>query len=486
MSKKDIIMKRFSAVLAALLCFSPLAANAQGPHSYGLDVRDMDIADAARLLGDATGYSIVLDGAVPRMKITLRYSTADADSAIRIFAQTEGLVVTKTDRTLILVRAGDISTRNASAFATKTFVVRNADVNALAAALKSAVPNASISADPGDRLLLARGTPGDLDVIGESVAKFDNAPSTNGVHVVTVPTLGKPSDIVKSVSLPLNPSGTESLLPNDDNNTITLTGGDGFIARASQVITSFDKYGAQVEYDVRIAEYTPRNDSKKLGLLFGGVDLSNTQNAGTYETATTFLTTSLKVNATLDAMLSHDEATVIADPNITTQNNVAGTLDATEQYPIVTSTTSSGVVSQSVVYQPIGVRIVATPTIGADGSITTAIDASYSGILSFVGTYPVIGNRHATTKTRVRNGETIVIAGLVQSNSEHNVQALPYLSQIPLVGNFFKHAADTNTKSELLFFITPHIVGDSAMKFAPKSHGAEAAAAAQLQPGMNK
>jgi type II secretory pathway component GspD/PulD (secretin) len=479
-------VKRVVSLLLVLAAFAPAAVSADSPVRYGLDVRDVPIGDAARLLGDSTGYSIVLDGNVPPLRVTLRYTEPTADKAVDVFAQAEGLVENRVGSTIILVRAIDASLRDSAAMITLSLPVHNTDPAAIAGALKAAVPNAVVTPDVRDRLLLVRGTPGDVAVIEKSLAILDGT-SAQATRVVTIATKGKASEIARTLDAALTPTNGESVSPNDAAETVTLSGGDGFISRAAQLISGYDRYGVQVEYDVRIAEYTPTNDIKNFGVTFGGVSVGGTPTASTGETTTTFVTKAIAVNATLDALIQKNEAKVIADPTISTINNVPGLLDATEQYPIITSTTSLGTVSQTVQYTPIGVKISMTPSVGADGTITSAIDASYSGILSFQQSYPIIGNRHATTVRRVEDGQTIVIAGLVSSDDEHDVQSVPILSSIPLIGGLFKHLDETHVRSELYFFITPHIVGTrSDGGFPANSIGANAASAAAIPPASEK
>ncbi len=74
---------------------------------------------------------------------------------------------------------------------------------------------------------------------------------------------------------------------------------------------------------------------------------------------------------------------------------------------------------------------------------------------------PSIATRRAQTKLMVRDGGTAVIAGVYQTNDTNNQKRLPFLYQIPLVGNLFKNHDINSAHSELLIFITPRIVRNS-------------------------
>jgi type II secretory pathway component GspD/PulD (secretin) len=89
------------------------------------------------------------------------------------------------------------------------------------------------------------------------------------------------------------------------------------------------------------------------------------------------------------------------------------------------------------------------------------LNVSYSEITGFQDNYPIIGNREAQDTLRVRDGETIVLAGLFKDVDSETVTKFPILGDLPIVGSVFRDRARSRTRDEIIFIITPHLVRDS-------------------------
>jgi type II secretory pathway component GspD/PulD (secretin) len=95
------------------------------------------------------------------------------------------------------------------------------------------------------------------------------------------------------------------------------------------------------------------------------------------------------------------------------------------------------------------------------------LETDYSTIVNFVNNYPIIGTRKAQSTLRVRDGETIVIAGLFQDLDANTLSKVPFLADIPIVGELFKNRMSSHTRDEVVFLITPHLVPDTVLTSAP-------------------
>jgi type II secretory pathway component GspD/PulD (secretin) len=210
-----------------------------------------------------------------------------------------------------------------------------------------------------------------------------------------------------------------------------------------------------VRYDVRVTDVSP-SDTADVGILFGGLSLTAQPTPGSASTA--FLTNSLALNATINALITRGEASILAQPTLSTLNNAQASLLVGQQFPIVYFDARTG--TQQVQFVDIGVNLTVTPTIGSDGAITTDLHTDYSTIVNFVNNYPVIGTRKAQSTLRVRDGETIVIAGLFQDLDASTLSKVPFLADIPVVGELFKNRMRSHTRDEVVFLITPHLVPD--------------------------
>jgi len=159
----------------------------------------------------------------------------------------------------------------------------------------------------------------------------------------------------------------------------------------------------------------------------------------------------------LSAMESRGVGKVLSEPKGVTQNNEKLTVKQGQKIPIQTT------VNNTVSIQLIDVvlRLEVTPQITAEGTVfmdvtveNTQID---TGIPRINGT-PALDTQSTETKVLINDGGTVVIGGVVVSNQTTNIQQVPLLGSVPLIGNLFKRTTVNVTSQELLFFVTPRIL----------------------------
>lgn len=178
------------------------------------------------------------------------------------------------------------------------------------------------------------------------------------------------------------------------------------------------------------------------------------------------VTNNYLLNATITAAASQGKAKVLSDPKIATLNNQPANINVTTQIPYVTSNVSStGVQTQSVTYVTTGIQLTVTPSINADGRILLVINPSVSqpSVTAAGSTQtgaPAIDSRNANTTVLVRDGETIVIGGLINDTMQETIAKIPLLGDIPILGWLFKKKSKTRVRNELLIFVTTRILAD--------------------------
>ena len=173
-------------------------------------------------------------------------------------------------------------------------------------------------------------------------------------------------------------------------------------------------------------------------------------------------------NATFRALATAGHVEVLSRPSILARNNQMASINLGQSVPIITGTTYSVNIGQinTVTYTSIGITLQVTPFITADNnvemivtpSITSLADKSLwvttsPGILS-----PVFNQRTADTVVVVPSGETVVIGGLMQDTKSKAENKIPLLGDIPVLGALFRHRTSDNEKTELVIFLTPHVV----------------------------
>jgi type II secretory pathway component GspD/PulD (secretin) len=260
----------------------------------------------------------------------------------------------------------------------------------------------------------------------------------------------KPSEAIKELKGAIPEA---SIVADDRSNTVVVTGNAELLATARALVSSVDQPGRQVMFEVRVTDVKPVDDSANVGIQFGGTGFG----AGAVAQFPFAITKStLAINAQINALVQNGHAQILATPRIATLNNREATLLVGETYPIVTVNQQSGF--PTVTNVNVGVQLRVTPTIGDDGVITAEIHPEYSEIIGFDATFPIIANRKVDATLRVRDGETIVLGGLFQDTSSETISKLPFLGDIPILGQFFKNKATARQRDEVVFLITPHIL----------------------------
>jgi type IV pilus assembly protein PilQ len=156
-------------------------------------------------------------------------------------------------------------------------------------------------------------------------------------------------------------------------------------------------------------------------------------------------------------------AEVIARPKIVTMDNKKAVIRQGEKYPYVVRD-DDGQLSTEL--KDIELVLEVTPRIAFDGSVNMEILVKRNAIGSIVNSLgdPSIASREAQTEVLVRNGETSVIGGIIEEEERMNIQRVPFLGKLPVIGFLFSGKTQDRAKKELLIFITPQVLEPVAMK----------------------
>ena len=149
------------------------------------------------------------------------------------------------------------------------------------------------------------------------------------------------------------------------------------------------------------------------------------------------------------------------------RNSQQATILVGQYVPLVSSVSYNGLTGTPVSafnYQRVGIILQVTPFINSSGMVEMIVSPQISQLsdqsvtVSAGVSIPVIDTRSADTVVVTPDGQTVIIGGLMQNQKTQTESKVPLLGDIPLLGNLFKRKIKTNTKTELLIFLTPHIV----------------------------
>lgn len=240
-------------------------------------------------------------------------------------------------------------------------------------------------------------------------------------------------------------------------NALIVRGKDSDIVEVKKLLAVIDKLAPQILIESRVVEIS-QSDSLRLGVSYGN-------GTAKFITDKTTKKTSLAdaVTTTLNALAADGRANVIANPRIATLDNQEALINIGSRIPYAVPVSSGTAATQwAVEYIDAGVKLKITPQLGAEGYISTFIQPEVSSISEWrttaAGEFPVISTRNASATVRVKDGETIVIGGLMSESARENISRVPILGHFPLVGFLFQNKAIEKEKTEIVFLITPHVI----------------------------
>jgi general secretion pathway protein D len=178
-------------------------------------------------------------------------------------------------------------------------------------------------------------------------------------------------------------------------------------------------------------------------------------------------------------------ASLLAHPRIRVKNRDKAKVHIGEKVPVITTTSTANVgVSSSVSYLETGLKLDVEPNIFLEDEVAIKVQLEVSNILERLnegGTVSYrLGTRNAATTLRLKDGETQVLAGLINSEERKSASKVPYLGDIPLLGRLFRSDGDQRAKTEIVLLITPHIVRNLAR---PDAVNAQFTSGTEAAPG---
>ena len=272
-------------------------------------------------------------------------------------------------------------------------------------------------------------------------------------------------------------------IANEDANRVILGVSPRFEDAVLSVVHELDQPPPQVMIQVLIIEVTMDN-SLELGVEFAFQDLQYAK-AGPSDTTTfdyvggtdigaagsglggfTFTITGADFNFLFRTLLNDGNLRVLSRPQIVAMDNQEALINISDSVPYITGTqtSSTGQISTSVNRQDVGIKLQVTPQINPDGFVRLTIEQEVSdqtGSTVDVGqglTAPIFFTRQTDTTITVKDNETVVLGGLIQSRAENREQKIPILGDIPGLGLLFRNQNDDVQRKELLIVLTPHVL----------------------------
>lgn len=408
-----------------------------------LDLRDFDVKDFFRLVSEISGLNVVLDPAVAGT-VTLNLKDVPWDQALGVVLRNNALGCELQGNVLRIAAAATLKSEqdNLKAFrdsqaqaadvVTRTYVLNYTRADAVTGVIQSLLSDRGKIITEGRRNALiitdVAGTFANID----QMVKFVDAPAQQ------VEIEGRLLSAARSFSKELG-SQIGVLIGNGRGNAVTgINALPSPVPRAPSPRIAGDSSGTRIPLNANF----PAAATSGLAVLLGaGGDVLLDE-----------IITAAEANGT---------AKLISRPRVTTQNNQLATVEQGTQIPVQTNVNNT----ISVQFLTFSLKLEVTPQITDAGTILlqVTINNASPDFARAVNGIPSVATQTATTKVLVPDGGTAVIGGILLDNDSVNVQQVPGLGSIPVIGYLFKRTQVIKSTSELLFFVTARIKADNPL-----------------------
>ncbi len=288
-------------------------------------------------------------------------------------------------------------------------------------------------------------------------------------------------DVQAEVTAALTPS-IGSLRADVRTNTLIISDLPHQMKEIMTIIRAFDRKTREVFIEAKIVQVT-LTDTHKWGIdwnrlindtgntrglsvtpevnmplslsTFGKLTVSRTQGADT-------------LSAVLEMLATIGETKILSNPHIATEEGKEASINVitSQPYSQSTTTTTDAATTQSTefTFVDVGVKLNVVPRINADGFLSIVIKPEVSSITSFFPDsaseerVPVVETAIAESTVLVKDGTTIIIAGMIKDTKAHSINKVPVLGSVPVVGKLFSNESDEIQRTETIVFLTPRII----------------------------
>ncbi len=418
--------------------------------AMSLNVQNGEIGELLRSVARMGNINLILDESV-RGQISLKLEDEEPAEIIQNVARARGLAITKEGSTWIVAARGNLDRGFAQVH---VIPVKYAPLEDL----RQAAAMYFAGNDNGKALTSAT----------ESKKKSNSKAA--GSEVASTST--QENAIIKPENRVLADVSTGSLL-------VYGTADDGEAIR--QLVKKLDVPASQISIETKVVSMSKENASK-LGIQWdwtslpqynsstddsGNVTRPVFNNSGTAGGIVSFgkgpegRPYEWQYSATLEALVTNGKAEVLSRPNIVTLQGQEAVINIGGEVPVPKVSTTNSTVTTSIEYRPAGIILKCRPMVNQDGYITSRIHTEVSSpqYVEEMNAYS-FQKRSADTTVRLKDGETMVIGGLISSEEIKSMSKVPFLGDIPILGNLFKSIHTSKNNSEIFIILKASVIKD--------------------------
>jgi type IV pilus assembly protein PilQ len=444
-------------IICALLCFCCVSALAvEGGDHTGkqivltdleqrmqkvvcIDVNDVPIGTVMRQLADQVDVDLIMSPKVAG-DVTVSLTDVSLDEALRCILDVHGAGIIVGENVIRILSREEMP-EIAERLVTQTFEITYADVGQVVTALeKFKSAQGSVSSIEGTSHIIVTDTESKVRDITNLLATIDRMTPQVLVEV-------RIYDITSKDNLDLGIDWYAGRRTN--RNALGYPVNDDIVV---------EKGGS----DTYIGSRT--DPSLAAGFMAG---TSKTENTTQGFLRFGLLNNHIDIEAMLRAEKENIDAKLLANPRIMVVDNEEATFDIVTEHPYVERTITAGSTTETVKFKNVGVKLVVTPHVAGDNMLRLNIAPEFSVLVTRVqvasSNVPVVDTRKVKTIALVKDGQAVVLGGLRKKETSKQVNKVPILGDIPVLGHLFRFEGEATAITELVIFITPHIIREPVL-----------------------
>ena len=401
--------------------------------AMSLNVQDAEVAGLLRSVAKMENINLILDESV-QGKVSLKLEDVEPQVVLQQVIKARGLGVTKDNNTWV-VAAPEVLGRNYAKVAVIPVEYAQLATAKAAADMYLQKNNKSKTKDNTSKKS-AKASEEKIITEANSNSRIMTDPATSSLVVCGTPEeVAEIARLIGALDVPTQQIALEAKVISINKEDIS-------------------KLGVNWEWST-LPQYVYNDDGAARPSLGGGVPggiISFGQGPGglPYE---------LQYSAKLEALLTQGKADILSRPNIITLQGEEATINIGGEVPVPTVSVTNSTTTTSIEYKPAGIILRCRSRVNKDGFITSRIHTEVSSpvFVEAMNAYS-FQKRSADTLVRLKDGETMVIGGLISSEDSETINKIPLLGDLPIIGHFFKNVRKTKTNSEIIIVIKAKII----------------------------
>ncbi len=457
---------------------------ASAQDKISLDLKNIDIVELLRIISLKTGRTIV-SGKEVSGKITIYLSNVAFNDVLDIILLTQNLASYNKENVYYVLSNAEYR----KIYGRDYIDQRKVEMVKLAYAKPSVVFNAlgqlksdvgKIVVDETSGTIILIDIPEKLELMKKTIKEVDRSLDTAVFDL----NYAKLADVKIQLGSAITP-GTGEVIIDERSGKAIMSDLPDKMQKLSMLVRELDEPSRQVYVEADIIELT-LSDQFQRGIdwekAFSDMAVDGLALAGYFPAGLTaaYQRISLgtlarnKYKGILNFLDTYGKTNVISQPRIAVINNEEANVIVGVRQPYVTTTqsqaTSSLVTSETVEFIDVGIKLKIVPRIGADGFITMKIKPEISSLgtpltTALLNEIPVVQTSQSETVVKVKDGMMIMIAGMLKTEQTDDIKGWPVLSKIPFLGIVFSNRDKLVKKTEVIIFLTPHIIsGDAGLR----------------------